>query len=136
MTEEVLELLVIVAALYCALRLALHWRRQSWAVLPTQQRRLLHWAVGLGVVLVHVTEDVLTRASSRVDAALLSWIHSVMPDALTPLFQAMTLSASAKVVFPLLAIAVAAGAWRALADGCAGRYLRWHVACACRGGGE
>lgn len=35
--------------------------------------------------------------------ALLSWIHAVVPDSLTPLFQVLTLSASAKMVFPLLA---------------------------------
>lgn len=108
MTEELFEFVAIVAALYGALCLLLRWRGQTWTDMPTQQRRPLHWMVGLGVVLILVTEDVLTRASSRVDAALMSWIHVVVPEPLTPIFQALTLSASAKVVFPVLAVAVAA----------------------------
>lgn len=108
LTEELIELGAIVAALYGALHLLLRCRGQTWAEMPTQQRRLLHWMVGLGVVLMFVTEDVLTGTSSQVDAALLSWIHAVVPNSLTPVFQVLTVTASAKMVFPVLAVVVAA----------------------------
>ena len=50
----------------------------------------------------------ITLESRLVDKAVLSWIHARVPNAFIGFFQAVTISASAKVIFPVLAICVAA----------------------------
>ena len=108
MIEEILELIFGVVGLYGATSLVLRWRGQSWSGIQAKQRRLLLWMSSLGAVLMHVTEDVLTHASSQIDAKLLLWIHQVIPGAFKPAFKVLTWSASAKVVFPAVGLAVVA----------------------------
>lgn len=99
------EVLVTIAALYAALAL-LAKSRPQWAQAFMRRRLLVLWVIVLSVFLVHVSEDVLARESGPVDEALLAWIHHAIPTSLTPSFQALTLSASVWVIFPLVGVAL------------------------------
>ena len=100
--------LLAVAAIYLALAFILQWRSQPFAERFKRRRLFWLWVIALGVVLAKISEDVLALESGPVDKALLSWIHAVVPPSLNDFFQALTLSASAKVILALTSITTVA----------------------------
>jgi len=86
------------------------------------RRRIVLLSVAAAIVLAQVTEEVLGNESTRVDHDLLVGLHDAVPSAWIGLFKAATLTASAQVLFPLVALASIA---LALAKR---RYEAWLVA--------
>lgn len=96
--------MLVIASIYVALSLIVKWRPR-WAESLKRRRPFVLLVIVLVVLLSKVSEDVLAHESGSVDEVLLSWIHRVVPNSLTGFFQLLTLSASAKVIFPLVGIA-------------------------------
>lgn len=105
--KDIGELALAVAGIYVALAVFANWRAR-WAE-PFKRRRLfVLWVVVLVVLLSKVSEDVLAHESGPIDERLLSWIHRVIPNSLNGFFLLLTLSGSAKAIFPLVGIAAIA----------------------------
>jgi undecaprenyl-diphosphatase len=98
---DLAKMALIVAGLYLAFGAYVHRRRQAW-VAPMAKRR---FTILLGLVLLvcalKVGEDVHGGESGPVDRSILVFIHSHVPGALTRFFEAVTVSGSALVLFPL-----------------------------------
>lgn len=105
---EVVELALVVACLYVALRVYARHRQPMWFV-PLQRRRLtVVWALVAAVLAVKVTEDVIGGESGPIDTAVLTFIRAHMPGALTGVFETITVTGSAEVLAPLVALATLA----------------------------
>ena len=104
--KDVGELVLTIVFIYIVV-VWLVRHREYWAKQLKQQRLLLLWVIMLFVLLLKVSEDVIALESGPVDKAVLIWIHAMVPNTFTGFFRAVTLSASAKVIFPLLGILTA-----------------------------
>lgn len=102
--QDVIKLLVIVAALYFSLTLYVHRWLPTRASALGRRRVTILWVLGLAVVLVKIAEDAIGGDSGPTDRAILTLIHDLIPEHLVPLFQAITLVGSAKVLFPVAAV--------------------------------
>jgi undecaprenyl-diphosphatase len=101
---EVFELTLVVLCLYVALRVVVRHRQPSWSV-PLGRRRLaILWALMVAVLGTKVTEDVIDGESGPIDTAILTAIHDSFPGTLRSVFEAITLTGSARVLVPLIAV--------------------------------
>src|SRR5438046_7043195 len=82
----------------------------------------------LAVCAIKVSEEVIGGESGPIDRAILLFIHKHVPGALTGFFEAVTLTGSSKVLFPLASAAT-------IALLCAGRRRRALLLAACVSGG-
>ena len=100
---DLAKLALIVAGLYLAFAAYVQRRRHTWAA-PMAKRR---FTILLGLVLMvsalKVGEDVLGGESGPVDRSILVFIHSHVPGAMMRFFEGVTVSGSARVLFPLTA---------------------------------
>ncbi len=101
LVEEAIELTLIVVSLYFALGVYLRRKQPTWSE-PLAKRRLAILSVlVLAVTAIEVTGEVFGGESGPIDEALLLFVHSHVPPALTGFFQAVTLTGSSRVLIPL-----------------------------------
>jgi undecaprenyl-diphosphatase len=99
--EDITKLVLVVACLYLALRVYARRRQPAWSE-PIERRRLgILWLLVLAVSAIKLSEDVLGGESGPIDNAVLVFIRGHVPDELMKVFEAMTLTGSSKVLFPL-----------------------------------
>lgn len=109
--EDIAKLTFIVACLYFVLGTYARYRKPAWSE-PLDKRRLTTLMVlVLAASAVKLSEDVLGGESGPIDRAILLFIHSHVPGTLTWLFEAITFTGSARVLFPLAAVAAIALVW-------------------------
>lgn len=98
------------AAIVAGVLLSTSWLsryRPSWHASFGRHRLRLLVVCAAAVLLLQILEEVLGRESDVVDRAVLLAIHAHLPASLRAMFGALTLSASAKVIMPVLAVAAA-----------------------------
>jgi undecaprenyl-diphosphatase len=106
--EELFELTLVVACLYVALGMYVRRKLPTWSV-PLERRRLvILWVLVLVVLAIKVTEDVIGGESGPIDRAILTLIRGHVPNAMTSVFQAITLTGSASVLIPVTLVATIA----------------------------
>jgi undecaprenyl-diphosphatase len=96
--EDITKLAFIVVGLYFAARLYVRRRQPAWKEPLDRRRVVVLWLLALGAVAIKVTEDVLGGESGPIDKAILLFIRAHVPVALTSFFEAVTLSASGRVL--------------------------------------
>jgi len=102
--EDIAKMALIIASLYFGIRVYVRSRQPVWSE-PLEKRRFaVLFALVLVVSAIKVSEDVLGRESGPIDEAILLYIHSLVPSALTGVFEAITLSGSSGVMFPLATV--------------------------------
>lgn len=106
--DEIVELALIVAFLFFALSVYLGWKHPAWAPFAARRRFTILLTLVLMVVGIKVSEDVVNRESGPVDVAVLELIHVIAPPEFTGIFEAVTISGSARVVAPVVVILVTA----------------------------
>jgi undecaprenyl-diphosphatase len=105
--EEIAQLALGVVAMYLTLRLLLRLQRPTWHEHVERRRAAVVCLLALLAAAVMVAEDTLKGQSGPVDTAALLWLRAHVPAALTPWFEAITLSASSNVLTPLTIVATA-----------------------------
>jgi undecaprenyl-diphosphatase len=105
--DETAELICIVLGMYAALGLASRLR-PAWS--KGFAARRMFWLLLLitGVVLAQVSEEAIGGGSKAFDSAVLLGVHRLMPAWLVKAFGAVTLTGSAKFLFPAVAAAALA----------------------------
>ena len=99
--EDITKLVFIVAGLYFATRLYARRRQPAWTEPLDRRRVAVLCLLALGATAIKVTEDVLGGESGPIDKAILLFIREHVPLGLTGLFEAVTLTASARVLMVL-----------------------------------
>jgi len=106
--EDIAKLALIVASLYFALGAYVRGTRPAWSG-PLEKRRLTVLSVlVLAVCTIKVSEEVIGGESGPIDKAILLFIHGQIPGTLTGFFEAVTLTGSSRVLFPLASAATLA----------------------------
>jgi len=106
--EDIAKLALIVAGLYFALGAYVRRTRPAWSG-PLEKRRLTILSVlVLAVSAIKVSEEAIGGESGPIDRAILLFIHGHVPGALTGFFEALTLTGSSRVLFPLASAATIA----------------------------
>ncbi len=101
---EIAEFVLIVASIYLVARAYVRRYQPAWSA-PLEKRRLVTLLVlVLAVSAVKVGEDVLGGETGPIDKTILLLIHTYFPDSLIGLFEAITLTGSFRVLFPLAAM--------------------------------
>jgi undecaprenyl-diphosphatase len=106
--KDVVKLTLIVAFLYFALSVYLGSTQSAWPAFVEKRRFAILLTLVLAVVGIKVSEDAVNRESDPFDVPVLQFIHANVPPALTGIFEAITISGSARVLSPLVIIMVAA----------------------------
>jgi len=99
---DVVKLALIVAFLYVALSVYLGWKQPAWTAFAEKRRFAILLSLVLAVVGIKVSEDVVNRESGPFDVLVLQFIHANVASSLTGLFEAATISGSARVLLPLV----------------------------------
>ena len=106
--EDTAKLALIVACLYFALGAYVRRRQPAWSG-PLEKRRLaVLLMLVLAVSAIKVSEDVLGGNSGPIDEAILVFIRGHVPGTLNGFFEAITLTGSSRVLFPLATAAAIA----------------------------
>jgi undecaprenyl-diphosphatase len=101
--KEIAELACLAVALYLVAALASH-RIEAWRDAFRRRRLRILTACAALVVLVQVVEEVWEHDSDALDEALLRAIRGAMPAALDGFFHAITTTASAAFLVPVVCI--------------------------------
>lgn len=100
------KLALIVASLYFALGVYVRSQQSAWSE-PLQRRRLaILWMLVLAVLAIKIGEDVLGGESGPIDQAILLFIHDHVSSTFTGFFEAVTLTGSTKILFPLAVVVI------------------------------
>lgn len=99
--EDIIKLGLIVAALYIALGLYVRRRWPTRAESYGRRRVMVLLMLTLGVSAIKVAEDAIGGDSGPLDRIILSFLHIHVPIGFTGFFQAITLTGSSKVLFPV-----------------------------------
>jgi len=102
--EDIVKLAFIVASLYLALRFFVRKQQPVFSESLEKRRVAVLFGLVLVVLAIKISEDVLGGESGPVDNAILLFIHSNVPEALTPFFAAITFTGSSKFLFPFTAL--------------------------------
>jgi undecaprenyl-diphosphatase len=106
--EEIAEFLLSIACIYLVAGAYVRRYQPAWSA-PLEQRRLATLsALVLAVTIVKISDDVLEGETGPIDKTILLFIHTYFPDSLIGLFEAITLTGSLRVLFPLAAVATIA----------------------------
>lgn len=106
--EEIAKFVLSVASIYLVAGVYVRRYQPAWSA-PLEKRRLLTLsALVLAVTLVKISEDVLDGETGPIDNTVLLFIHTYFPDSLIGLFEAITLTGSLSVLFPLATISTIA----------------------------
>lgn len=99
--EELVQLMLSVAAMYFALQLVLRRQRSPWSEHFNRRRVAVMCLLALMAAAVMVAEDALNGESRPIDKAVLLLIREHVPAALTPAFETITFTASSTVLTSL-----------------------------------
>ena len=102
--EDIAKMALIIASLYFALGVYVRRKQSAWSESLEKRRFAVLFVLVLAVSAIKVSEDVLGRESGPIDEAILLYIHNLVPGALTGVFEAVTLSGSSRVIFPLATV--------------------------------
>ena len=106
--KDIAKLALIIASLYFALGAYVRHQQPAWSK-PLEKRRFaVLFVLVLAVTAIKVIEDVLGGESGPIDEAILLFIHSYVPGTMTGFFEAVTLTGSSGVLFPLATVATIA----------------------------
>jgi undecaprenyl-diphosphatase len=106
--EEIAEFLLSIASIYLVAGAYVRRYQPAWSA-PLEKRRLVTLsALVLAVTVVKISEDVLEGETGPIDKTILLFIHTYFPDSLIGLFEAITLTGSLRVLFPLATVATIA----------------------------
>lgn len=83
-------------------------RQPGWAAQFTRRRLSVLGALVMVMTAIKLIEDVLSKEAGPVDAALLWWLHGLVPPSLSGFFSALTLSGATTFLLPATLAAVAA----------------------------
>jgi undecaprenyl-diphosphatase len=97
------KLALYICCTYLALNAYGRYRQAKWLQRLTTKRFAVLALLTLLVVAIKIFEDVVTKESGPVDAALLWFIRQVMPPAMANFFSLVTLTGSAKFLVPATA---------------------------------
>jgi len=103
--KEIIELSLLVACFYVALSMYVRFRLPTWSLPLERSRSVILSVLALVVLGIKVTEDVIGDESGPIDRAILTVIHSHVPNKLTGVFEAITLTASANSLISLTLVA-------------------------------
>ena len=106
--KDVAKMALIVACLYLTLGAYVHGRQPAWSAFLERRRFGVLLLLVLAVIAIKVSEDVVKRESGPFDRPVMIFIHENTPAALNGFFEAATLTGSARVLVPLLAVVVIA----------------------------
>jgi undecaprenyl-diphosphatase len=106
--EDIAKLAFSVAGLYFALTLYVRHRHPSWADPLAKRRLTVLLLLVFATSAIKLIEDVLGGEAGPIDAAILVFIRAGAPGGLTGFFEAVTLTGSARALFPLAAVATIA----------------------------
>jgi undecaprenyl-diphosphatase len=99
--EDIVKLVFIVAAFYFALSTFARKKKPGFTETLEKRRLAILFGLVLVVLAIKISEDVLGGESGPVDNAVLLYIHSYIPGFMTPFFAAITVTGSAKFLFPV-----------------------------------
>ena len=102
--EDIIKLTFIVASLYLALSTFVRKKQPEFSETLEKKRLIILFGLVLVVVAMKISEDVLGGESGPVDKAILLFIHAHVAGALIPFFAAITVTGSAKFLFPLTTV--------------------------------
>lgn len=111
LTKDIAELALIVACLYFVLSGYVNRSQPAWSGQLEKRRLATLLVLVLAVSVVKLSEDVLNGESGPIDRAILLFIHSYIPGTLTRFFEAVTLTGSSWVMFPLTAVTTIVLLW-------------------------
>ena len=100
---DLFKLALYIGCAYLALNVYARSTQAGWLQRLTTQRFAVLTLLTLLILAVKIFEDVLTRESGPVDAALLWFIRQVMPPAMASFFSLVTLTGAAKFLVPATA---------------------------------
>jgi undecaprenyl-diphosphatase len=101
---ELLKLTVYISCAYLALMVYAHRIKTGWVVRFVDRRFVALALLTLAIVGIKVFEDVVTKESATIDAALLWFVRQTMPPAVVGFFALVTLAGAAKVLVPVTAV--------------------------------
>jgi undecaprenyl-diphosphatase len=102
--EESVEFVLIIVCLYLMLGAYMHQYQPTWSAPFSKRRLVVLMALVFSVFAIKLTEDVLGGETGLIDKTILLFIHYHTPISLNGFFDAITLSGSSKVLFPLTCI--------------------------------
>lgn len=102
---DTVKLLVILTCLCLGVVTYVRTRRPQWSVPLAKRRRAILWALGLAVLAVKISEDVVFAESGPIDKAVLRHIHASVPAAFIPVFEFITVFGAFRFLLPLTLIA-------------------------------
>lgn len=111
LTKDIAELALIVACLYFVLSAYVNRSQPAWSGQLEKRRLATLLVLVLAVSVVKLSEDVLDGESGPIDRAILLFIHRYIPGTLTRFFEALTLTGSSWVMFPLTAVTTIVLLW-------------------------
>ncbi|MFZ3086553.1 MAG: phosphatase PAP2 family protein [Methylotenera sp.] len=106
--EELVELALIVTSLYFVIGTYLRYNQPEWVEPKEKHRLTILFVLILIVTIVKVSEDVLNGESGHIDRIILLFIHGLVPSALVSIFEAVTLTGSSRLLFPLATVVTVA----------------------------
>ena len=106
--EDTTKLALIVACLSFALGAYVRRRQPAWSGRLEKRRLAVLLVLVLAVSAIKISEDVLGGASGPIDEAILVFIRGHVPGALNGFFEAITVTGSSRILFPLAAAAAIA----------------------------
>ncbi|NOS95996.1 MAG: phosphatase PAP2 family protein [Methylotenera sp.] len=104
--EEIAELILIVACIRLILGIYIRRYQSAWSKSLEKRKLATLLVLILAVTAIKVSEDAIGGESGPIDNAILIFIHSHVPNKLTWLFEAVTLSGSSTVLLTLAALTV------------------------------
>jgi len=104
--EEIAELMLIVACIHLILGVYIRRYQSAWSKSLEKRKLATLLVLILAVTAIKVSEDAIGGESGPIDNAILIFIHSHVPNTLTWLFEAVTLSGSSTVLLTLAALTV------------------------------
>ncbi len=99
-------MLLIVASLYLTFSFYVHRYQPTWLKSLQEVRFKTLLALILSVTAIKISEDVIGGESGLIDSNILIFIHSYVTHSMVRLFELVTLTGSANVLFPLAAATV------------------------------
>jgi undecaprenyl-diphosphatase len=99
--EDIVKLVFIVASFYFALSTFTRIKKPGFTETLEKRRVAILFGLVLVVLAIKISEDVLGGESGPVDKAVLLYIHAHVPGFMTPFFSAITVTGSAKFLFPV-----------------------------------
>jgi len=106
--KDIVKLALIAACLYFVLGAYVHRKQPAWSAFLDKRRFGVLLLLVLAVIAIKVSEDVVRGESGPVDELVLQFIHTHVPAALIGFFEAVTLTGSGYVLFPLSIVIVVA----------------------------